>query len=434
MFSVFDNTSFFIYDVNMVETVNISLDNIVEAAKRLSGVADITALQLNANLSEQYQCNILLKREDLQVVRSYKIRGAFNKMSSLSKEILNKGVVCASAGNHAQGFAFACQKLGVYGKIYMPSVTPQQKVTKVKKFGKEWVEIVLVGDTFDDAFQEAIAYSETSEKAFIHPFNDPKIIEGQGTVALEILNQYPHKIDYLIAPIGGGGLIAGCGIVFKALSPKTKIIGVEPAGAPAMYESLKQDKVITLSHIDNFVDGAAVKKVGDINFPIIKSSISRVLLVDEGKVCHTLLQLYNEEGFVVEPAGTLSIAALDDLKDEIKGKTVVCIVSGSNNDITRTEEIRERALLYNGLKHYFVIRFPQRAGALREFLNHVLGPNDDITHFEYTKKNNRELGPALVGIQVKCKEDYDLLLQRMNDNGLQFQSMNESKMLYELLI
>ena len=434
MFSVFDNTSFFIYDVNMVETVNISLDNIVEAAKRLSGVADITALQLNANLSEQYQCNILLKREDLQVVRSYKIRGAFNKMSSLSKEILNKGVVCASAGNHAQGFAFACQKLGVYGKIYMPSVTPQQKVTKVKKFGKDWVEIVLVGDTFDDAFQEAITYSEASGKAFIHPFNDPKIIEGQGTVALEILNQYPHEIDYLIAPIGGGGLIAGCGIVFKALSPKTKIIGVEPAGAPAMYESLKQDKVVTLSHIDNFVDGAAVKKVGEINFPIVKGSISKVILVDEGKVCHTLLQLYNDEGFVVEPAGTLSIAALDDLKEEIKGKTVVCIVSGSNNDITRTEEIRERALLYNGLKHYFVIRFPQRAGALREFLNHVLGPNDDITHFEYTKRNNRELGPALVGIQVKSKEDYELLLQRMTENGLQFQSMNESKMLYELLI
>ena len=198
--------------------------------------------------------------------------------------------------------------------------------------------------------------------------------------------------------------------------------------------SIKQDKIVTLNQIDSFVDGAAVKKVGEINFPIVKKTMSKVLLVDEGKVCHTLLQLYNDEGFVVEPAGTLSIAALDDIKEEIKGKTVVCIVSGSNNDITRTEEIRERALLYNGLKHYFVIRFPQRAGALREFLNHVLGPNDDITHFEYTKKNNRELGPALVGIQVKCKEDYDLLLQRMNENGLQFQSMNESKMLYELLV
>lgn len=418
----------------MVETASISLDNIVKAAKRLSGVADITALQLNANLSEQYQCKILLKREDLQVVRSYKIRGAYNKMSSLSKDVLNQGVVCASAGNHAQGFAFACQKLGVHGKIYMPSVTPQQKVSKVKKFGKDWIEIVLIGDTFDDAFQEAITYAEATGKAFIHPFNDAKIIEGQGTVALEILNQYPHEIDYLIAPVGGGGLIAGCGIVFKALSPKTKIVGVEPSGAPAMYESLKLDKVITLSNIDNFVDGAAVKKVGEINFPIIKNTISKVLLVDEGKVCHTLLQLYNDEGFVVEPAGTLSIAALDDLKEEIKGKTVVCIVSGSNNDITRTEEIRERALLYNGLKHYFVIRFPQRAGALREFLNHVLGPNDDITHFEYTKKNNRELGPALVGIQVKCKEDYESLLNRMTENGLQFQSMNESKMLYDLLI
>ncbi|MFN5789054.1 MAG: threonine ammonia-lyase [Bacteroidota bacterium] len=418
----------------MVATSQNTLEGIYDAAKRLEGIADLTPLQLNANLSEQYQCNIFLKREDLQVVRSYKIRGAYNKMSSLPKEILDQGVVCASAGNHAQGFAFACQKLGVKGKIYMPSVTPQQKVTKVKKFGKDWVEIVLVGDTFDDAFQEAMIYSTETGKAFIHPFNDIKIIEGQGTVALEILNQYPHHIDYLIAPIGGGGLIAGCGIVFSALSPKTLIIGVEPAGAPAMFESIKQDKIVTLNQIDNFVDGAAVKKVGEINFPIVKKTMSRVLLVDEGKVCHTLLQLYNDEGFVVEPAGTLSIAALDDIKEEIKGKTVVCIVSGSNNDITRTEEIRERALLYNGLKHYFIIRFPQRAGALREFLNHVLGPNDDITHFEYTKKNNRELGPALVGIQVKCKEDYDLLLQRMNENGLQFQSMNESKMLYELLV
>jgi threonine dehydratase len=418
----------------MVETANISLDNIVEAAKGLTGVVEVTPLQLNANLSEQYQCNLLLKREDLQVVRSYKIRGAYHKMSHLTKEILKQGVVCASAGNHAQGFALACQKLGVHGKIYMPSMTPQQKLSKVKKFGGDWVEIILVGDTFDDAFHEANAYAKTTGKTFIHPFNDPKIIEGQGTVALEILNQYPHHIDYLIVPVGGGGLIAGCGIVFNSLSPKTKIIGVEPSGAPAMFESLNHDHIVTLANIDNFVDGAAVKKVGEINFPIVKNTVAKVLLVDEGKICHTLLQLYNDEGFVVEPAGALAIAVLDQVKDEIKGKTVVCIVSGSNNDITRTEEIRERALLYNGLKHYFVIRFPQRAGALRDFLNYVLGPNDDITHFEYTKKNNRELGPALVGIQVKSREDYLGLLQRLDESGLQFQSMNESKMLYDLLI
>ena len=405
-----------------------------KAQERLKGVATWTPLSLNHNISTEFKANIYLKREDLQEVRSYKIRGAYNKMASMDPNLLKAGVVCASAGNHAQGVAFACQKLGVLGKIYMPAVTPQQKIKKVKLFGKDMIEVVLVGDTFDDAYAEAIKDAEINHKVFVHPFNDIKIIEGQGTVGLEILEQSEHPIDYIFVAVGGGGLISGLGSVIKQLSPNTKIIGVEPEGAPAMYQSLKEGKIVTLDHIDNFVDGAAVRRVGELNFKIGQQVIEEVVLVPEGKACSTILQLYNEEAMIVEPAGALTIAALDQFREVIKGKNVVCVVSGSNNDITRTQEIRERSLLYEGLKHYFIIRFPQRAGALREFLNNVLGPNDDITHFEYTKKHNRESGPALVGIQVHQKEDYAGLLQRMDNYKIDYQSLNESKTLYDLLI
>ncbi|MGA1544129.1 MAG: threonine ammonia-lyase [Saprospiraceae bacterium] len=405
-----------------------------KAQERLKGVATWTPLSLNHNISAEFQANIYLKREDLQEVRSYKIRGAYNKMASMEPTLLKAGVVCASAGNHAQGVAFACQKLGVLGKIYMPAVTPQQKIKKVKLFGKDMIEVVLVGDTFDDAYAEAIKDAEINHKVFVHPFNDIKIIEGQGTVGLEILEQSEHPIDYIFVAVGGGGLISGLGSVIKQLSPNTKIIGVEPEGAPAMYQSLKEGKIVTLDHIDNFVDGAAVRRVGELNFKIGQQVIEEVVLVPEGKACSTILQLYNEEAMIVEPAGALTIAALDQFREVIKGKNVVCVVSGSNNDITRTQEIRERSLLYEGLKHYFIIRFPQRAGALREFLNNVLGPDDDITHFEYTKKHNRESGPALVGIQVHRKEDYAGLLERMDNYKIDYQSLNESKTLYDLLI
>ncbi|MCB0571673.1 MAG: threonine ammonia-lyase, partial [Phaeodactylibacter sp.] len=340
----------------------------------------------------------------------------------------------ASAGNHAQGVAFACQKLKVHGKVYMPSVTPQQKVRKVKLFGKEWVDVVLVGDTFDDAYLEARKDADEHGKLFIHPFDDESIIEGQGTVGLEILEDCDRSLDYVFAAIGGGGLISGLGSYFKQLSPNTRIIGVEPEGAPAMYESLKAGEPITLSKIDSFVDGAAVRRVGDLTFRIAREVVDDMILVPEGKVCSTILQLYNEEGVVVEPAGALTVAALDFYKEQIKGKNVVCVLSGSNNDITRTEEIKERSLLYEGLKHYFVIRFPQRAGALREFLNNVLGPTDDITHFEYTKKHNRESGPALVGIQVQKREDYESLLERMDQHYINYQTLNDSRMLFDLLI
>lgn len=412
----------------------ISVEEIYQAKVRLKGVADVTPMLPNYRFSEKYQCNLLLKREDLQVVRSYKIRGAYNNMATMTEEQLKNGVVCASAGNHAQGVAFACQKMQVHGKIFMPVMTPKQKVNKVNLFGKSYVEVVLTGNTYDDAYAEALACAEQEGRGFVHPFDDPGTIAGQGTVGVEILDSANGPIDYIFVPVGGGGLAAGIGSYVKQISPKTKIIGIEPAGAPAMYESLKAGKVVKLDDIDSFVDGAAVRQVGNNTFRIAQVVLDDLLLVEEGKICSTILQLYNEEGLVVEPAGALTIAALDQYADKIKGKNVVCVVSGGNNDFTRTEDIKERALLYEGLKHYFIIRFPQRPGALRDFLNDILGPDDDITNFEYTKKHNRATGPAMVGILLKRKEDYEKLLERMIEHKIEFQTLNGSKMLFELLI
>ena len=412
----------------------ISIENIYKAKLRLKDIIEHTPLMSNYNLSERYGCNVLLKREDLQVVRSYKIRGAYNKMASLSPDQLKNGVVCASAGNHAQGVALACQKMQTHGMIYMPTVTPQQKIEKVRRFGKSYVEIVLVGDTFDEANDEAIAFAEAHQKAFIPPFNDRKIIQGQGTVGLEIMEDCNVPIDYIFVCIGGGGLASGLGSYFKQMSPRTKIIGIEPTGAPAMYESLRQGTIVKLDEIDSFVDGAAVKEVGNITFGIAQQVLDDMILIDEGKACSTILQLYNEEGIVVEPSGAMSVAALDLYQDQIKGKNVVCVISGGNNDITRTEEIKERALLYEGLKHYFIVRFPQRAGALKDFLNKVLGPTDDITHFQYTKKHNREAGPAIIGIRLQKASDYSGLIDRMDAIKFDYQILNKSRMLFDLVI
>lgn len=412
----------------------INAEDIRKAGERLKGVVKHTPLDRNMNLSDQYKANIYLKREDLQVVRSYKIRGAYNLISSIPASELAKGIVCASAGNHAQGVAYSCHQLDIPGKIFMPNTTPKQKVTQVKMFGKQNVEVVLTGDTFDDAYLEAINDCKANHKTFVPPFDNPKIVEGQGTVALEILDDFQGKIDYVFVPVGGGGLTSGVLSYFKAMSPETRIIGVEPLGAPAMMESLKQKKVVTLDSIDKFVDGAAVKRVGDLNFKICSQFLDDIVLVPEGKVCSTIIKLYNEEAIVVEPAGALSTSALDYYKDKIQGKNVVCIVSGSNNDIGRMEEIKERSLLYEGLKHYFIISFPQRAGALREFLDEVLGPNDDITRFEYTKKNIKEEGPALVGIELKNREDYDLLIQRMNKKKVNYTVLNKDPNLFNFFI
>ncbi|MGC9341786.1 MAG: threonine ammonia-lyase [Bacteroidales bacterium] len=410
------------------------LQQIQKANERLKSVVLRTPLAHNINLSDEYAASIMLKREDLQLVRSYKIRGAYNKITSLSREELENGVVCASAGNHAQGVAYSCNKLGIKGTIFMPSPTPRQKVKQVKMFGKEYVDIILKGDTYDDAYKLSLDYCKKNHSVFIHPFDDEKVIEGQATVGLDILQDTTRHIDYLFVPVGGGGLAAGVAGLFNTLSPDTKIIGVEPEGAPAMKESMEAGTIVELSKIDKFVDGAAVQKVGDITFPICKDLLDDIITVPEGKVCTTILRLYNEDAIVVEPAGALAITALDYFRKEIKGKHVVCVVSGSNNDITRTEEIKERSLLYEGLKHYFIVRFPQRAGALREFLNEVLGPEDDIAHFEYTKKNSRERGPAVIGIEVKQKEDYYSLVKKMDQKGIVYEYLNDNPNLFQFVV
>lgn len=405
----------------------------MKAHQRLASVVESTPFQKQYNLSKKYDCQVFLKREDLQVVRSFKIRGAYNKMASLSTAELKQGIVCASAGNHAQGVAFACSKLNVEGVIYMPSTTPQQKISKVKLFGGQHVKIVLIGDTFDDAFAAAKEYEIKNQSIFIHPFDDVDVIAGQGTVALEMLHGFEEKLDYVFVAVGGGGLISGVGSYFKAICPETKIVSVEATGASCLYQSLEKGSRVVLDKIDGFADGIAVREIGELTFDIAKEVVDEKVLVPEGKICSTILELYNDEGIVVEPAGAISIAALDFYKDKIKGKNIGVIVCGGNNDITRTEEIRERALLYEGLKQYFIIRFPQRAGALKEFLN-VLGPDDDIAHFEYTKKNSRDTGPAIVGIELKKKEDYDGLIQRMERANINFQPINENPMLFEMLI
>lgn len=415
-------------------SVLISLEKVKQAQLRLDGVVVRTPLMKNLNLSDKLRCNIQLKREDLQVVRSYKIRGAYNKIAGLSEEQKQKGIVCASAGNHAQGVAYACERLGIKGVIFMPNPTPKQKVKQVMMFGKSSIEVVLSGDTFDDSYNEALKYGEQNGLCFIHPFDDEQVMEGQATVGMEILEDAKEKIDYLFVPIGGGGLASGVGSVFRQLSPDTKIIGVEPEGAAAMKASMEKGEVVTLDKIDRFVDGAAVKKVGEQTFRICKEVVDDIVTVHEGQICTTILRLYNEDAIVVEPAGALSIAALDQFRTEIRNKNVVCVVSGSNNDITRTEEIKERSLLHEKLKHYFIIRFPQRAGALREFVTEVIGPEDDITHFEYSKKNNREKGPALIGIELQNQDDFDGLLQRMRDKNFVYEYLNDSPDLFQYLI
>ena len=405
----------------------------VGAVERLRPVVIRTPLAFSHSLSRKYQCQVYLKREDLQVVRSYKLRGAYNMMSSLPPGQLQRGVVCASAGNHAQGFAYSCKKLGARGVVFMPIITPQQKVQQTQWFGEDFIEIRLVGDTYDDCSVAAREFTEANGMVFIPPFEDLRIIEGQATVAVEILEDLP-AIDYLFLPVGGGGLCAGVGSYFKTFSPSTRIIGVEPEGAPSMKAALEAGKPVTLDSIERFVDGAAVKRVGDLTFSICREVLHDMHTVPEGKVCSTILRLYNEEALVVEPAGALSITALDDYAGEIIGKTIVCIVSGSNNDIDRMQEIKERSLQYEGLKHYFLVRFAQRPGALKEFVNHVLGPNDDITRFEYVQKHNKETGPALVGIELKSRSDYNQLLSNLDRLHINYTELNKNDNLFGYIV
>jgi threonine dehydratase len=354
-------------------------------------------------------------------------------MSSLPVEQLQRGVVCASAGNHAQGFAYCCKKLHAKGVVFMPIITPRQKVQQTKLFGDDYIEIKLVGDTFDDCAIAAKEFTQQNKLTFIPPFDDYRIIEGQATVGVEILEDQ-SDIDFLFIPIGGGGLCAGVGSYFKTFSPKTKIIGAEPEGAPSMKTALEAGQPVTLPGIERFVDGAAVKRIGDITFPICRDVLDDMKLVPEGKVCSTIIKLYNEEAIVVEPAGALSIATLDAYADQIKGKKVVCVVSGGNNDIDRMQEIKERSLQYEGLKHYFLIRFAQRPGALKEFVNHVLGPDDDITRFEYIQKHNKETGPALVGVELKSKNDYSALIENLERFHIHYTALHSDDNLFGYIV
>ena len=403
------------------------------AYARLKDVVKKTPLTYNHNLSRKYGCDVYLKREDLQIVRSYKLRGAYNMMSLLPSNQLAKGVVCASAGNHAQGFAYSCKKLNVQGVVFMPIITPNQKVSQTKMFGEGFVEVKLVGDTFDDCAVAAKKYTEEHGLTFIPPFDNIRIIEGQSTVGIEILEEQ-QNIDFIFLPVGGGGLSAGVGAYFKTYAPATKIIGVEPEGAPSMLKAIKAGEPVKLDQIDSFVDGAAVKRVGDATFEICKQVIDDMHLVPEGKICSTILKLYNEEAIVVEPAGAISVAALDDYADQIKGKKIVCIVSGSNNDIERMQEIKERSLQYEGLKHYFLIRFAQRPGALKEFVNQVLGPTDNITRFEYMQKNKKDSAPALVVVELQSPENYQVLIDNLKRYNINYTALNKNDNVFAYLV
>lgn len=406
---------------------------IPEARERIRNVVQKTPLQYNKRISSFYGANVYLKREDLQIVRSYKLRGAYNMIHRLDPEILRKGVVCASAGNHAQGFAYSCSELQIPGVVFMPQTTPKQKIRQTKMFGGPYIEVVLEGDTFDDCAQAAKKYTSEQGKTFIPPFDHPHIIEGQGTIGLEVLEEL-KEVDYVFIPIGGGGLCAGVGAYLKTYSPHTKIIGVEPEGAACMHAAFEAGEPVTLKHIDKFVDGAAVKRAGDITYPICRQVVDEICLIPEGEVCSAILRIYNEDAIVIEPAGALATAAVKHYSDEIKGKNVVCIISGSNNDIDRMQEIKERSLLFEGLKHYFIIRFTQRPSALKDFVNKVLGPQDDIVRFEYMKKNNKENGPALVGIELNTPEEYDGLIDRMYKYEYDFTVLNRDSDLFGYLV
>ncbi|MES2329910.1 MAG: threonine ammonia-lyase [Bacteroidota bacterium] len=407
--------------------------DIASAAKRLKEVCAVTPLDLHTALSEQYQCNLYLKREDKQVVRSYKIRGAYNKISSLRNTDLSRGVVCASAGNHAQGVAYSCRLLNVHGTIFIPANTPQQKIERVKKWSGDHIQLFLEGDTYDDCYYAAKEHQLKTGQTFIHPFDDEKIIEGQGTVGLEITDVL-ENIDYVLVPVGGGGLAAGIGTWFKQYSPNTILIGVEPEGAASMTAAFEAGKPVELERIDPFVDGAAVRKVGELNYHICKETVQHIHTVAEGKVCSTLLQLYNDEAMVLEPAGALTIAALDDFAEMIKGKTVVCIVSGSNNDVLRMEEIKKLADAYEGLHHHLIIRFKHQPDELNSLFTKILGLENYITGLHYDRREHGRSTYGWVCIKSASKDGYKELLKRMNTSKMEYTEVTKDDFLFKYLI
>jgi len=416
-----------------VEKIKIDCKMIEDAAAAFAGIIERTPLEYNDRLSALYDCEVFLKREDRQKVRSYKVRGAFYLMSCLSAAERARGVVCSSAGNHAQGFAFSCAYFKCKGVVFMPRITPKQKITRTEQFGGDFVEVRLVGDTYDEAYAVAKKFCASEGKMFVHPFDDERTIVGQGTVGYEILEQCSGSIDYVIVPIGGGGLCSGLGIYFKEKSFATKIVGVEPEGAAAMQKSFEAGEVVTLEKLATFVDGAAVRRVGEHCFAYVKKVVDSLISVPENRVCSSLLAFLREEGIVLEPAGVLCVDALKDMREEIKGKRVVCVISGGNFDFDRLAEVKERSLRFEGLKKYFLIEFAQRSGALREFLE-LLGPEDDIDRFEYLKKTSKERGAALVGISTRDPSSFVDLLKRFDEAEVKYEDITENELYFDLLI
>jgi len=411
-------------------------ENVVKTEKKLRKIFEVTPLQYSKYLSDIYGSEIYLKREDLTPVRSYKIRGAFNFMESFLQEnnTQNATFVCSSAGNFAQGVAFSCHYFEMSGKIFMPTTTPAQKINKTKDFGGKYVEIILTGDTYDQAGTAAQKYcKENSNKVFIHPYDHPKTIEGNGTIGQEILKEVSN-IDFIIMPVGGGGLSSGVAQYFAENSPKTEIIATEPLGAPSLYESIKAKKAVELDKIDTFIDGAAVGHFGQNTFKILQKILKRLpILIPENRVCQTMLDFLHHKGIVLEPAGALSIDALKDLKEDIKGKKVVCVVSGGNFDFERLPDVKERAMKYLGLKKYLVLRLPQRPGALKEFLG-LLGAGDDIARFEYLKKSSRNFGSILLGIETKDAKSFPILFDKMKQKGFDYKDVTDDEILADFLI
>lgn len=394
----------------------------------------VSPLQFSERLSALTGAQIYLKREDLQTVRSYKLRGAYNLLMQLSPAELAAGVVCSSAGNHAQGFALACRSMGVHGRVYVPAKTPKQKRDRIRYHGREFIEVIVGGKTYDMAAEAALEDVARTGATLVPPYDDPRTIAGQGTIAVEILDQLPTEPDLVIVPVGGGGCVSGITTYLSERTAGTAVLGVEPAGAASMMAALAAGGPVTLEHVDQFVDGAAVARAGVNTYAALAAAGDMVSItaVDEGAVCTAMLDLYQNEGIIAEPAGALSVAALRETDIE-PGSTVVCIISGGNNDVSRYGEVLERSLVHLGLKHYFLVDFPQEPGALRRFLDGVLGPNDDITLFEYVKRNNRETGEALVGIEMGSASDLEGLMARMRGSECHVELLEPGSPTYRYL-
>jgi threonine dehydratase len=416
-------------------TSPLSAADIDEAAQRISGVVARTPLQFCERLSEATGATVYLKREDQQAVRSYKLRGAHNLLMQLSAEEIAAGVVCSSAGNHAQGFAMACRSMGIHGRVYVPAKTPKQKRDRIRYHGRDFIELIVGGKTYDDAAAAALDDVARTGATLVPPYDDLRTMAGQGTIAAEILDQLDGEPDVVIVPVGGGGCIAGVTTYLAERTTSTSVLGVEPAGAAAMIAALAEGKPVTLDHVDQFVDGAAVNRAGMLTYAALAAAGDMVSIttVDEGAVCTAMLDLYQNEGIIAEPAGALSVAGLMEADIE-PGSTVVCLISGGNNDVSRYNEVLERSLVHLGLKHYFLVDFPQEPGALRRFLDTVLGPGDDITLFEYVKRNNRETGEALVGIELSSAADLEGLLNRMRASDIHVEELEPGSPAYRYLL